>query len=225
MPEISNTSISHVADRSVDTAWISQRGSRPPALQHLLNTIGNVFLADDVAPTAKFVAGKVFHNLSRPSGFYRIGGWSLHQSDHLDTALEAASVVEGPLAAVVSCLGELHSNLCWYRGETGPYASVNFVQDHAHSLLVGQGGIEERDDIELGLTVMGPFSRSPDHRRELPVAYLALSRGEVQVGDNDWASYFPGEIFFADEGDHVAMRCTRSPLLLLWCQRTQRRQQ
>ncbi|MEY9718097.1 dimethylsulfonioproprionate lyase family protein [Sinorhizobium fredii] len=133
------------------------------------------------------------------------------------------AAIEGPVAAIASALAELHPNLRWYRSATGPFASVNFARDHAHALLVGPGGIEERDDVEVGLTVMGPFSRFPDHHRPHPSVFLAVSRAEVRVGDTDWTTCSPGEIFFVDEGSKIALRCTRDPLLLLWCQRIHRR--
>ncbi|WP_354318226.1 dimethylsulfonioproprionate lyase family protein [Sinorhizobium fredii] len=172
---------------------------------------------------ARFVAGKVFHNLSRPSGYYRAGGPTFPWSDQLELALETAGALEGPVAAVASALAGLQSDLRWYRSPAGPFASVNFVRDHAHALLVGPGGIEERDDVQVGLTLMGPFTRFPDHRRPHPSAFLALSRAEVRAGDSGWATCSPGGIFVADEGCEIAMRCTRNPLLLLWCQRTRRR--
>ncbi|MEY9530906.1 hypothetical protein ABIA23_001492 [Sinorhizobium fredii] len=207
---------------SLDTAWMSLRGSRPPALRDLINAAGNALLAPDVPTMARFVAGKVFHNLSRPSGFYRAGDPALPWCEYLGRALEGAAI-EGPVAAIASALAELHPNLRWYRSATGPFASVNFARDHAHALLVGPGGIEERDDVEVGLTVMGPFSRFPDHRRPHPSVFLAVSRAEVRVGDTDWTTCSPGAIFFVDDGSKIALRCTRDRLLLLWCQRVHRR--
>ncbi|AWI58366.1 hypothetical protein AB395_00002715 [Sinorhizobium fredii CCBAU 45436] len=54
----------------------------------MINAAGNALLAPDVPTMARFVAGKVFHNLSRPSGFYRAGDPALPWCGYLGRALE-----------------------------------------------------------------------------------------------------------------------------------------
>lgn len=78
--------------------------------------------------------------------------------------------------------------------------------------------MEERDDVHVGATIMAPYGRFPDHRRKHPTVFLALSRAEVRLHDEDWVVRSPGGVFFSEEGQEFAMRCTSNPLLLLWCQ-------
>ncbi|ASY63026.1 putative transcriptional regulator protein [Sinorhizobium sojae CCBAU 05684] len=195
-------------------------GSRPKTLQNLINVAGSLFLAHDVPVMAKYVAGKIFHTLMKPSSLYSAGGNILPPAEHLAETLVEASRRGGTIGAMGDAILAIAPELRWYRSKSGPFASVNFARDHAHASIIGPGGIEDRDDVYVGLTVMGPYSRFPDHRRKYATAYLPLSRVEVLTDDGDWTVADPGRAFFVEEGREFAMRCTGNPLLLLWCQRT-----
>jgi quercetin dioxygenase-like cupin family protein len=198
---------------------ISVWGHRPSALQSLITAAGNLLLAHDVPTMAKYTAGKIHHTLSKPSSLYSAGGNTLPASRYLSEVLKQASPLGSPLSALAEAIEVIAPDLRWYRSKTGPFASVNFVLGHAHALVAGPGGIEERDDVHMGVTVMAPYSRFPDHRRKHPTVFLALSRVEVWSGENDWVVLPPGGTFFIDAGTEIAIRCTGNPLLLLWCHR------
>ncbi|MBD9541494.1 hypothetical protein IB276_18740 [Ensifer sp. ENS04] len=194
-------------------------GHRPLALQEVINTLGNLLLAHDVPSMSRYTAGKIFHELSKPAPMFGVGGNALPASDYLGQALGVAIKGGGPLAELAKAINSIAPDLRWYRSRTGPFASINFVRGHAHALMVGPGGMEERDDVHIGATIMAPYGRFPDHRRKHPTVFLALSRAEVRLNDEDWIVRSPGGVFFSDEGQEFAMRCTGNPLLLLWCQR------
>ncbi len=198
---------------------ISVWGHRPSEVQSLITAAGNLLLAHDVPTMAKYTAGKICHTLSKPGSLYSAGGNTLPAARYLSEALEQARSIGGPLSALAEDIDANVSALRWYRSKPGPWASVNFVLGHAHALVVGPGGIEERDDVHLGVTVMAPYSRFPDHRRKHPTVFLALSRVEVRSNESDWVVLPPGGIFFSDEGTEIAIRCTGNPLLLLWWHR------
>ncbi|ODR92269.1 dimethylsulfonioproprionate lyase family protein [Sinorhizobium alkalisoli] len=204
----------------VGRAPIMVWGSRPKNLQTVINVAANLFLAPDVPVMAKYVAGKIFHTLMKPSSLYSAGGNILPAAEHLAETLAEATRLGGTIGAMADAILAIAPELRWYRSRSGPFASVNFARDHAHASIIGPGGIEDRDDVHIGLTVMGPYSRFPDHRRKFPTAYLPLSRVEVLSDDGDWTVADPGRAFFVEEGREFAMRCTGNPLLLLWCQRT-----
>ncbi len=198
-------------------------GHRPFALQQLINALGNLLLAHDVPSMSRYIAGKIFHDLSRPAPMYGVGRNTLPASGYLADALDVAIQGGGPLAELAKTISSIAPDLGWYRSRTGPFASINFVRGHAHALMVGPGGMEERDDVHIGATVMAPYGRFPDHRRKHPTVFLALSRAEVRMDDEDWIVRSPGGVFFSDEGHEFAMRCTANPLLLVWCQRVRSR--
>lgn len=198
---------------------ISVWGHRPIALQRLINAAGNLLFAHDVPSMARYTAGKIFHDLSKPSSMFGVARNTLPASGYLTEALAVAVKAGGPIADLGKAIAEIAPDLRWYRSRTGPFASINFVRGHAHALMVGPGGMEERDDVHIGATIMAPYSRFPDHRKKHPTVFLALSRAEVRLNDDDWSVRSPGGIFFSDEGNDLAMRCTGNPLLLFWCQR------
>ncbi|WP_458574514.1 dimethylsulfonioproprionate lyase family protein [Ensifer sp. Root423] len=88
------------------------------------------------------------------------------RSSRLADALNVAIQGGGPLADLAKTISSIAPDLGWYRSRTGPFASINFVRGHAHALIVGPGGMEERDDVHIGATVMAPYGRYPDHRRK-----------------------------------------------------------
>ena len=194
-------------------------GKRPAPLQQFINVAGNVLLGHDVSSMARYTAGKIFHDLSKPGSMFSVGGHTLPASGYLADALSIADRGGGPIAELSRAINVIAPDLRWYRSRTGPFASINFVRGHAHALMVGPGGMEERDDVHIGATIMAPYSRFPDHRRKHPTVFLALSRAEVRLKDDDWIVRSPGGIFFSDEGNELALRCTGNPLLLVWCQR------
>jgi hypothetical protein len=55
------------------------------------------------------------------------------------------------------------SRLDWYKGRGGAFESVNFHKNHSHALLIGPGGLEYRTDLRMWMTVLGPYTRFPDH--------------------------------------------------------------
>lgn len=61
-------------------------------------------------------------------------------------------------------------------------ASDNFVDGHANAMIIGPGGLEERSDLWIGVTLMAPHVRYPDHDHAPEEVYLVLSEGEFQQG-------------------------------------------
>ena len=74
-------------------------------------------------------------------------------------------------AEVAQSVWRLADALVWIRGRSGPFASLNFERAHAHSVIVGPGGLEDRADIRVGLTYMEPYSRFPDHVQRFSRAF------------------------------------------------------
>jgi len=103
-------------------------------------------------------------------------------------------------------------------GPAGPFASMNIETAHAHAIIAGASGLEEREDVTLGLTIMEPYSRFPDHIQYRARVFLALSDCEFLCDERGWQTATPGSAFYNEAGHTVAMRCTSRPLLAAWCQ-------
>ncbi|MEI3855290.1 MULTISPECIES: dimethylsulfonioproprionate lyase family protein [unclassified Ensifer] len=95
-------------------------------------------------------------------------------------------------------------------------ASENFLPGHANAMIVGPGGLEDRRDLWLGVTLMAPNVRYPDHDHAPEETYLVLSEGEFQHGTSEWFSPGIGGSFYNPPGVRHAMRSGETPLFAFW---------
>jgi len=95
-------------------------------------------------------------------------------------------------------------------------ASANIVESHANGMIFGPGGIEEREDVWLGLTLLAPHTRYPDHNHPPAEVYLNLSAGEFRQADGDWFAPGVGGSFYNVPSIIHAMRSTDTPLFAFW---------
>lgn len=189
--------------------------NRPRALQDILNVVGDMLMSPQAPAMASYVAGKVYQRLERRGVVPDLPGKS-EAPEHLNLAV--ANVVKSlpRFADMGEQLRDLTARLQWRGGRGGPYASLNFEKAHAHAVVVGPGGLEERSDVRLGLTLMAPYSRFPDHVQYHSRVFMLLSDGEVSLDDSHWFQAAAGAIFFNEAGCKFAMRCTAAPLLAVW---------
>lgn len=95
-------------------------------------------------------------------------------------------------------------------------ASANFEDGHANAMILGPGGLEERSNLLLGVSLMAPHVRYPDHSHAPEETYLVLSDGEFKQGESEWFSPGVGGTFYNPPGINHAMRSVDSPLFALW---------
>jgi hypothetical protein len=205
----------------IESAMRKFRQPRPESLQRVIDAMGNFLLSSSAATMARFEGAAVVHLLQkRGSVPSRAKGanTSLLRKE-CEQAIERLASTSDDGHLLADGLIDLLDDIDWYRGRSGPYASANFERDHAHAILAGPGGIEERSDLRIGLTVMGPYTRFPDHEQTDPRVVVALSEGEFQSDGSCWFREQVGSSLFYPPGRQFAMRCTASPLLILWCQR------
>lgn len=138
---------------------------------------------------------------------------------YLSSALNGATS-EPSLERVVSCFRDIEPFLEWrWRSSYDNSASDNFLMSHANGMIVGPGGVEDRKDVWLGVTLMAPHVRYPDHDHPPEETYLVMSEGEFRQADNDWFEPGIGGSFFNVPGIRHAMRSGSKPLLALWALR------
>ena len=95
-------------------------------------------------------------------------------------------------------------------------ASENFVDGHANAMIVGPGGIENRSDVWLGVTLMSPNVRYPDHDHSPEEVYLVLSDGGFLQGEGTWFKPGIGGSFYNEPGIKHAMKSGDKPLFAIW---------
>ncbi|MGO7018569.1 dimethylsulfonioproprionate lyase family protein [Rhizobium leguminosarum] len=175
-------------------------------------------LKPDAPIMPKRLAGKVFEKLIRPGRFPPV---EKRETPENRILLQLAAEPQGPqnlaFKGITAAFFELATHLTWTLSKSGPFASRNFENSHGHAVLVGPGGIEERNDVRIGVTILAPYTRFPDHTLYQPRAFLALSQLEFCTESDSWKRLQAGEIAYSGAGEVVAMRCTTKPLLMLWC--------
>ncbi|WP_440980917.1 dimethylsulfonioproprionate lyase family protein [Shinella sumterensis] len=95
-------------------------------------------------------------------------------------------------------------------------ASDNFAIGHANTMIVGPGGLEDRPDIWLGVSLLAPQVRYPDHDHAPEETYLVMSDGEFLHGESGWFSPGVGGTFYNPPGIRHAMRSGGKPLFAFW---------
>lgn len=107
--------------------------------------------------------------------------------------------------------------LAWYRRDHGmENASDNINAGHANAVIVGPGGVERRNDILIGVSLLAPSVRYPDHSHPPEETYLVLSEGKFRQGDGEWFEPGVGGTFYNPPGIVHAMRSGDKPLFALW---------
>ncbi|MEK1853213.1 MAG: dimethylsulfoniopropionate lyase [Phyllobacterium sp.] len=151
------------------------------------------------------------------SGTARPGpGSRLPVCEYLDTAL-SVDVHQPSLKRLIEWFKGIEPQLEWRRRMTyDGTASENFLDGHANAMIVGPGGLEERKDIWLGVTLMAPHVRYPDHDHAPEEVYLVLSQGEFRQGEGDWFSPGIGGSFYNIPEIKHAMRSVNTPLFAFW---------
>jgi len=193
------------------------RSARPRPLEVVLNAVGDMLLSPQAPVMASFVAGKVYQRLQQPGSINEGVQAGFDADDHFNRALANISSSLPNLSHAAKSLAALKESLLWRSSRSGPFASLKFEQSHAHAILAGPGGLEERSDVRVGITLMAPYSRFPDHVQFHSRVFLLLSDGEICFDLSNWFRANAGTIFFNEAGRKFAMRCTSEPLLAVWC--------
>ncbi|MFT5510566.1 MAG: quercetin dioxygenase-like cupin family protein [Hyphomicrobiaceae bacterium] len=137
---------------------------------------------------------------------------------HLAPALVTAATGSIETANVANALSHLMPHLHWSPRTPGRHDPEGFADNHANAVLVGNGGLEQRDDIRMGLSLIAPQTTYPNHQHPPEEIYLVLSPGEWRNDDIDWHEPGIGGVVHNPPEIVHAMRAGAAPLFALWCQ-------
>ncbi len=189
---------------------------RDQAVQRFLDA-AEAAIAAVAAPgsAADLAAGRVFARGRAMAG--AVGkpmAMQLPVCGHLEAALEAAEA--GPRGAVADAFGALVDRLEWKRRLTADPTDRAFWDGHANAMILGPGGLEDRADLWIGVTVMAPGVTYVDHDHPPEEVYLSLAPGEWWNADMDWTDPGMGGLIYNPPGIRHAMRSGAGPFLALW---------
>ncbi|KAE9627462.1 dimethylsulfonioproprionate lyase family protein [Parasedimentitalea maritima] len=190
---------------------------RPQAMQEFLDAI--TFAADRCVTdhNAKVSLSKIREALQTPSKNYDEVGTQLPIRDNLEEVANPQCFHRPELRHLIETFLRLEPMLTWRR-RSGDMscASENFADGHANANIIGPGGIERRTDVWLGVTLLAPNVRYPDHSHPPEETYLVLSNGAFCHGDSEWFEPGIGGTFYNSPGIVHAMRSDSTPLLAFW---------
>ncbi|MES2435503.1 MAG: dimethylsulfonioproprionate lyase family protein [Pseudomonadota bacterium] len=143
-------------------------------------------------------------------------GVSLSGAERLPVCDWIAPVVAASPGALAQSFAKLAPGLRWQRRASADPLDTEFWNGHANALILGPGGLEDRADVWLGVTVMAPGTLYPDHSHPPAEVYLPLSAGEWWNAGMDWTDPGPQGFIYNPPGILHAMRAGAGPFLALW---------
>ncbi|MBD0416995.1 dimethylsulfoniopropionate lyase [Oryzicola mucosus] len=193
--------------------------ARREDLQSFLEAASIAFRQFATAPSSQTSLQHIFAALEKPCAQRGGAGSRLPVCEVLDSAFWV-DIHHDTLRKLMDRFKALEPILEWRtRTKNDGTASANFAEGHANAIVVGPGGLESREDVWLGVSLLAPNVRYPDHDHAPEEVYLVLSQGEFRQGDGEWFSPGIGGSFYNAPGIKHAMRSLDTPLLAFWALR------
>jgi hypothetical protein len=191
---------------------------RSPDLQSFLTSAeAAIRHASGASEPVRVATERIFAALQTPSGEAGEAGMArLPVCRYLPMALENARVRQGALGALADAFAIIEPQLHWKIRAGAETQGESFLSGHANATIVGSEGIEIRRDVWIGVSLMAPHMRYPDHRHPPEEIYIAMSRGEWRQASNPWHEPGIGNLVYNPPNIVHAMRSADQPLLAVW---------
>ena len=192
---------------------------RNPSLHAFLSAVRDTLAACELGAEATLAIDRIHQALASPG---RAGSDRARRlpvcEDCLSEALEAARRHSPAMARIADAFAVVEPALFWApRGAGGPHASANWSEGHANAMIIGPRGLETRNDVHIGASLLAPRVRYPDHSHGPEEVYLVLSPGRFQHGELGWLEPGIGGTLYNEPNIRHAMASDEAPLLALWC--------
>lgn len=137
--------------------------------------------------------------------------------EHLNDAYQQAQAAADPLPAMAKAFAALQPFLNWAPKPGTEDEPNGFFQNHANASIVGQGGLEVRDDVRIGTSLVAPHQHYPRHQHAPEEFYVVLSPGAWMHEDGPFQQLNAGDLFHNTPFVWHAMEAGNVPLLTVWC--------
>lgn len=191
--------------------------TRPEAAQAFLDAVKRGFEAASPNAETRACLTRVFDRLQDVAPAAGAVPARVATSDLLDDALQPARKAGGVMAELAARLQQLDPLLCWrMRGEA--QRKLSGPGSIANAMIVGPNGLEDRKDVWVGLSLVPPGVRYPEHRHSPEEIYLFLTDGRFMHGEPDWFTPgIGGSLYNEPNILHSMESPATSPLLAIWC--------
>ncbi|GLS17925.1 transcriptional regulator [Labrys miyagiensis] len=191
---------------------------RDPDLQRFVTALRTALRYAEKSAQADAMQAKVFAALEEAGPKGTSTPARLPVCDQLEPALDELKGSAAVLETVGQALATLAPSLHWIqRGGERPNANERFADGHANATIIGRGGLEEREDLRIGVSLLAPGVRYPDHDHPPEEVYLVLSPGRFSHGGEPWQEPGIGGTFHNPPGILHAMASDERPLFAIWC--------
>ena len=191
---------------------------RPAHIQLFLEKVRVAFEQARPDPETAACLDRVFAALAQPGDVGCGEPATLPACAFLNEALEPARQAGGALGELAREIVRIDPHLGWRRrGGGAPMASASFADGHANAMIVGPGGLEHRRDVWVGISLLAPEVRYPDHTHSPEEIYLVLMGSAFRQADGAWFEPGIGGTFYNEPGIVHAMASGSKPLLAVWC--------
>lgn len=193
---------------------------RPDGLRSFLSAARSAFDAHATDPRAQRSLQRAFAALETVAPLCAATPARLPVCRCLAQALDPVRFASPTLRELARTFADIEPLLTWRsRGGEAPGASPNFGAGHANAEIIGPGGLERRNDVWLGVSLLAPNVRYPDHQHAPEETYLAISEGEFRQGRGEWFAPGAGGSFYNPPQIVHAMRSASTPLFAFWALR------
>ena len=189
--------------------------TRAPDLQRVLDLTEHAILAR-TAPgqPAHAAAGKIFGAIKVIADEMQTSAARLPACASFDRAVAGGLGGPDDIASLTRAFAALEPRVTW-RNRAG--ASPEFAAGQANAMLVGPGGLEPRDDVWIGASLLAAHITYPDHHHPPEEIYIVLSPGEWRQKQDPWHEPGVGGVVYNPPDIMHAMRSHDAPLLAIWC--------
>lgn len=189
---------------------------RTPGLQAFLDAALAAFDAHATSDQARAALGRIRAGVEQPAPQREVTPGRQPTCRWLEPALDYAAQ-DASLRPMLEAFRALEPALEWTADKRDhPTASANFAEGHAEVMILGPGGMEPRQDVWLGLSLLAPEVRYPDHSHRPEEVYLVMSEGDFRQGEDPWFTPGRGGSFYNRPSILHAMRSGARPLFAFW---------
>jgi hypothetical protein len=190
---------------------------RNKSLQQFLNAAKTAYISRASDLNSIGSLNQIFDALKTPVRQSNAAGGRISVCRYLDEIAAHLNSLPVDLQLIMEKFSAIEPALQWRpRQGDGTGASENFWENHANAMIVGPGGLETREDVWLGVSLVGPNVRYPDHRHSPEETYLVISPGYFRQERQEWLHVGKGETFYNPPNIVHAMRSSDLPLLVFW---------
>ncbi|MBT4042075.1 MAG: cupin domain-containing protein [Rhodospirillaceae bacterium] len=136
---------------------------------------------------------------------------------HLENAYDQARKGPEPFPELTDAFAALEPKFAWNRRAEAATVAGDFYDNHTNAMIVGNGGLETRQDVVIGVSLVAPGITYPRHHHPPEELYVVLSSGEWMQNDNPMVAKRSGDLVHNPSNAWHAMQATDVPLLAIWC--------